>query len=207
MAEAVQEAGPFRRPIVLALPRGGVPVAAHVARALEAPLDVMIVRKLGMPGQPELAIGALGPSGEIVLNEGLVRAGGITEEELAEIKASESEEIARRAASYRGGKDAPSLRDRTVILVDDGLATGATMSVAVRSARSLGARQVVVAVPVASPEACDRLRDEVDRVVCLMIPAYFMAVGQWYESFPQVTDDQVVESLRSFGVKSTSDVV
>jgi len=207
LAEAVQEAGPFRRPIVLALPRGGVPVAAHVARALEAPLDVMIVRKLGMPGQPELAIGALGPSGEIVLNEGLVRAGGITEEELAEIKASESEEIARRAASYRGGKDAPSLRDRTVILVDDGLATGATMSVAVRSARSLGARQVVVAVPVASPEACDRLRDEVDRVVCLMIPAYFMAVGQWYESFPQVTDDQVVESLRSFGVKSTSDVV
>jgi predicted phosphoribosyltransferase len=186
--------------IVLALPRGGVPVGFEVARALAVPLDVFLVRKLGTPGREELAMGAIASGGVRVLNSDVVRALGITPDEIAEAAAREAEELRRREEAYRDGRPAPDLRDKTVILVDDGLATGSTMRAAVAAVRKLGPARVVVAVPVGAAETCQEFRPVADDVVCVDTPDPFVAVGNWYEDFAQTSDDEVRELLaRSAG--------
>ena len=181
--------------IVLGLPRGGVPVAAEVARVLHAPLDLIVVRKLGAPMQPELALGAIASGGARVIDEGLVRTLGVHPADVASVEAAERTELIRREAAYRSGRSLPSLADRTVILVDDGVATGATMRAAVQAVRMAAPRRIVVAVPVAPPEVLERLRTEVDEVVCVHAPARFVAVGRWYQRFPQLTDADVRSML------------
>ena len=181
--------------LVLALPRGGVPVAFEVAQALHAPLDVFIVRKLGMPGHEELAIGAIASGGVRVLNEDLIRLLGVPNNVLQDITARELEELRRREAAYRGSRPPEPIAGRTVILVDDGLATGASMRAAVRALRREGAARIVVAVPVAAADTCESLRPEVEDVVCAVTPEPFTAVGAWYEDFRQTTDEEVRELL------------
>lgn len=177
--------------VVLGLPRGGVPVAAEVARALGAPLDVLIVRKLGAPGQDELAIGAIAEGGARVLNQGLVENLGLTRWEIDELAQSEERELERRVQIYRGGRDPLPVADRTVIVVDDGIATGATMRAGLQSLRARGATLVVAAAPVGAADSVDALREDADEVVVLETPAWFRAVGQWYENFGQTTDEEV----------------
>ena len=177
--------------LVLGLPRGGVPVAYEVARALRAPLDVLIVRKLGVPGQEELAMGAFAMGGVLVLDAALMRRLGITDAQSDAVIREEEGELLRRARRYRGTRPLPDMRDRTVLLVDDGIATGATMRSAVMALRRQEARHIVVAVPVAAPDTLDALRVEVDEVVCLITPERFLAVGVWYEDFTPTTDDEV----------------
>lgn len=177
--------------LVLALPRGGVPVAWEVARALGAPLDVFVVRKLGLPGHPELAMGAIASGGVVVLNEEVLKRYNVPGEVVDRVAAEERSELERREKAYRGDRPPPEIRGRTVILVDDGLATGATMRAAARAVRKLGPKRLVVAVPVAAPDVCEELRAEVDEIVCAMTPASFQAVGQWYETFDQTTDEEV----------------
>jgi predicted phosphoribosyltransferase len=181
--------------IVLALPRGGVPVAYEVARALEVPLDVFLVRKLGVPGHEEYALGAIATGGVRVINQDVVRASGIPPATIEAIAAREQQELERRERLYRGDRPPPDMHGRTVILVDDGLATGATMYAAVQALRRQGAGRVVVAVPIAPPETCDQLREVVDDVVCAVTPEPFHAVGLWYEDFSQTTDDEVRDLL------------
>jgi putative phosphoribosyl transferase len=181
--------------IVLALPRGGVPVAFEVAAALRAPLDVFIVRKLGVPGHEEYAMGAIATGGVRVLDERVVRAVGVTRAELDAVTAVEQRELERREHQYRGDRPPPDVAGRTVILVDDGLATGSTMRAAVAALREERAARVVVAVPIAPPETCDAFRDVVDDIVCARTPEPFYAVGLWYEDFSQTTDDEVRELL------------
>jgi erythromycin esterase-like protein/predicted phosphoribosyltransferase len=183
--------------LVLALPRGGVPVAFEVARALGAPLDVYVVRKLGIPGHEELAMGAVATGGARVLNEQVVNRLGIPAYVIDAVEARERQELARRERLYRGGRPPPDVRGRTVILVDDGLATGATMHAAVQALRQQQPARIVVAVPVASPETCDELKAEVDEVVCALTPDPFYAVGYWYEDFSQTTDEEVRNLLAS----------
>jgi predicted phosphoribosyltransferase len=181
--------------LVLGLPRGGIPVAYEVARALRAPLDVYVVRKLGLPGREELAMGAIATGGVCVLNEDVVRKLDIPADVLQAVAAAEQEELTRRETAYRGDRPTPDVRGRTVILVDDGLATGSTMRAAVAALRRLGPEHLVVAVPVAAAETCDELRAEVDDLVCAFTPDPFRAVGLWYEDFSQTTDDEVHELL------------
>jgi putative phosphoribosyl transferase len=181
--------------IVLALPRGGVPVAAEVAKELGAPLDVFLVRKLGVPGHEELAMGAIASGGVLVLDEGVLRWLGISEEQIQRALARELDELRRREAAYRDGRPPPDLKGKTVILVDDGLATGATMQAAARAVRRHEPARIVIAVPVASRATCDEFRGEVDEVVCAVTPAPFHAVGNWYEDFSQTSDEQVRELL------------
>jgi putative phosphoribosyl transferase len=181
--------------IVLGLPRGGVPVAYEVARALGVPLDVFIVRKLGVPGFEELAVGAIASGGVRVLNEDVMRALPNVDEIIESVTAREAAEMERREKSYRDGRPAPELRDRTVILVDDGLATGATMRAAVKALRQRGAAKIVVAVPVGPPDTCREFEDVADETVCATAPEFFQAVGQYYEDFSQTTDDEVRELL------------
>ena len=181
--------------IVLALPRGGVPVAYEVARALNAPLDIFLVRKLGVPGYEELAMGAIATGGVRVLNDQLVGGLRIPDYIVDEVAASEQQELARRERLYRGDRPAPDVRGRTVILVDDGLATGATMLAAVKALRQQQPARIVVAVPTASPETCEQLRAEVDDIICAITPEPFHAVGLWYEDFSQTTDEEVRELL------------
>jgi putative phosphoribosyl transferase len=180
---------------VLALPRGGVPVAFEVAKALRAPLDVFVVRKLGVPGHEEYAMGAIATGGVRVLDEGVVRAIGVTRAELDAVTAAEQRELERRERQYRGDRPSPDVAGRTVILVDDGLATGSTMRAAVEALREGGAARVIVAVPIAPPETCDAFRDIVDDIVCARTPEPFYAVGLWYQDFSQTTDDEVRELL------------
>ncbi|WP_332815203.1 phosphoribosyltransferase [Ramlibacter sp.] len=179
--------------LVLGLPRGGVPVAAEVARALGAPLDVFIVRKLGFPGQPELAMGAIASGGVQVLTPlpGL----SASPDEVESAVAAEQAELARREALYRGGRPPLELRDRSVIVVDDGLATGASMQAAVRAIRSASPLRLCAAVPVGSSEGCDQLRELVDELVCPAVPIPFRAVSLWYRDFPQTSDREVRELL------------
>lgn len=177
--------------IVLALPRGGVPVAYEVAKALNAPLDIFIVRKLGLPGREELAIGAIATGGVRVLNEDIVRALNIPEELINIVTQRERQELQRREHDYRGDRPAPDVHDRTVILIDDGLATGASMRAAVTGLRTKQPARIVIAVPTAAPETCDVFQFQVDEIVCAITPEPFYGVGLWYEDFSQVTDEEV----------------
>lgn len=181
--------------VVLGLPRGGVPVAAEVAHALGAPLDVIVVRKLGVPRRPELAMGAIGEDGVRILNGVVVRATRVDERAITAVERAERTELARRVRRFRGERARIPLAGRVAVVVDDGMATGATAAVACRVARAQGARSVVLAVPVAAPEAVDRLRAEADEVVCLTTPALLYAVGQWYDDFRPTTDDDVCTLL------------
>ena len=181
--------------IVLGLPRGGVPVAYEVARALGAPLDVFLVRKLGLPGQEEFAMGAIASGGIRLINEQVVEAYGISDAEIEAISAAEQRELERRERSYRDGRPLTELEGRTVILIDDGLATGFTMRAAVLAIRLEDPARIVVAVPVAAAETCDEFREIVDDIVCSETPEPFQAVGIWYEDFAQTTDAQVHELL------------
>jgi putative phosphoribosyl transferase len=181
---------------VLALPRGGVPVAYEVARELGAPLDVFLVRKLGLPYHPELAMGAIASGGVRVLNDTVVSRFRIPDEVIDAVAAEEAGELARREREYRGDRPPPKLRGKTVILIDDGLATGATMRAAVAALRKLGPARVVVAVPVGSPETCAEFQAVADEAVCARTPEPFQAVGQWYRDFSQTTDEEVQELLR-----------
>jgi len=176
--------------VVLALPRGGVPVAYEVARALGLPLDVYVVRKLGLPSQPELAMGAIAGSTR-VLNEEVMRAGGVDEETLERVTARETAELERQEHAYRAGREPIQLDGRRAILVDDGLATGSTMLAAVRALRAEGASAVTAAVPVAPPPPCRSLAREADELVCLRTPSVFFSVGGWYEDFGETSDGQV----------------
>jgi putative phosphoribosyl transferase len=188
--------------VVLGLPRGGAVVGYEVAQALNAPLDVFLVRKLGTPGQPELAMGAIASGGVLVLNPDIVHGLNISDETIAAVAAREQQEIERREREYRGNHPALPLRHQAVILVDDGLATGSTMRAAVTAVRNLDPSSIIVAVPVAAASTCDELRSEteVDHVICLATPEPFRAVGQWYREFPQVSDQEVRELLdRSAG--------
>ncbi len=180
--------------IVLGLTRGGVPVAFAVADRLRLPLDIVVVRKLGVPWQPELAMGAIAGSA-LILDHPMIEELGIAEEEVQAVIEREEKEVARREALYRSGRAAPDLTARTVILVDDGLATGSTMVAAVRAVRASKPLRVIVAVPVGSLQACRRLQAEADDVVCLDTPEYFMAVGEWYRNFDQTSDNEVVGLL------------
>ena len=181
--------------IVLALPRGGVPVAYELARELGVPLDIFIVRKLGMPGYEELAMGAIASGGVRVLNENVVSQLRDPERVLEHVTAQETRELERREMEYRAGRPAPDLRGKTVILVDDGLATGATMRAAVKALKQRAIARCVVGVPVSSPETCAELREQVDEIVCAITPEDFRAVGQFYEDFSQTTDEEVIELL------------
>ncbi|MEJ2291990.1 MAG: phosphoribosyltransferase [Deinococcales bacterium] len=190
--------------IVLGLPRGGVPVAAEVARALGAPLDVLVVRKLGVPGHEELAMGAVASGGARVLNEGIVRDLGLGDATVERVTQEQRSEVERRERAFRGDRPPADLQGKTVLLVDDGIATGATMRSAVAALRSRGPERVVVATPVAAPEAVALLEEEADEVICLATPAYFLAVGRWYRDFPQTSDDEV-RALLDVRIHETAD--
>ena len=177
--------------VVLALPRGGVPVAFEVARALGAPLGVFVVRKLGVPGHEELAMGAIASGGVVLLDEGLVQALGLGRDELERTVAAELRELERREQAYADNRKPPEVEGKTVVLVDDGLATGSTMRAAALAVRRLSPTRIVVAVPVAAPETCEELRTVADETVCVLTPHPFRAVGLWYEDFAQTSDDEV----------------
>jgi predicted phosphoribosyltransferase len=190
---------------VLALPRGGVPVASEVARALGAPLDVFLVRKLGVPGHKELALGAIATGGVLLLNEEIVRGLGIPPRVIDRVAAEERAELERRESAYRDDRPPPEVRDRIVILIDDGLATGASMRAAVAALRQMRPARIVVAVPIAAPSTCEEFQDEVDEVVCARTPEPFYAVGLWYEDFTQTGDEEVRDLLaRAEGERSTA---
>ena len=193
LAPLVPEAGC----LVLALPRGGVPVGAEVARALNGKLDVFLVRKLGLPGHEELAIGAIASGGIRVLNEPLIREVGLSRKIIDQITGQEEGELKRREELYRQGQPALNVKGCEVVLVDDGLATGATMQAAIQALRQKRPKRIIVAVPVAPEQTCDRFRKLVDEVVCAYTPEPFMAVGIWYHDFSPTTDEQVQKLLRS----------
>jgi predicted phosphoribosyltransferase len=188
--------------VVLALPRGGVPVGYEVAKALRAPLDVFTVRKLGVPGNPELAMGAIATGGLLVLDQQLIQMLGIDRSELERAVTAELRELERREAAYRGERAPPDLTGKTVILVDDGLATGSTMRAAALAVRRLNPARIVVAVPVAAEETCDAFRDVVEEIVCGITPRPFQAVGIWYDDFTQTSDEEVRELLARAGQPS-----
>jgi len=181
--------------LVLALPRGGVPVAYEVAKALRAPLDIFLVRKLGVPGHEELAMGAIATGGVRVLNEDVMRYISITDAAIDAVAAKEQRELERREQLYRGDRPAPDVRGKTVLLVDDGLATGSTMRAAAAALRQQQPARIVVAVPVSAVQTCDEYRMGVDEIVCAVTPEPFHAVGMWYEDFSQTTDEEVRELL------------
>lgn len=197
LADAVLELGDLYRPIVLGLPRGGVPVARVVAEALGAPLDVLVVRKLGAPGHPEFAMGAVGPGGIRIVDPRAVAAVGARDDAIARVECDEAAELVRREERYRAGRPPLDLTGRTAIVVDDGVATGATAGVACRAARALGAERVVLAVPVAPADWISRLEGVADAFVAVETPRDFWAVGQHYRDFRQTTDDEVLAALGS----------
>ena len=190
-------------PVVVGLPRGGVPVAAEVARALDAPLDVILVRKLGVPFQPELGMGAIGEDGVTVLNPDVLDVARVSPSDVEAVERREGEELARRGRLYRGDRPRIPLAGRTVIVVDDGIATGSTARAACQVARANGARRVVLAVPVAPPDWRSRLRAEADELVAVETPEPFFAVGQFYANFSPTTDEQVVAYLQQNGEART----
>jgi putative phosphoribosyl transferase len=182
-------------PLVIGLPRGGVPVAREVARGLGAELDIGLVRKIGAPGQPEFGLGAVGEDGTIVLDQDSIRATGTGDEELTAVIDREKLELERRRDLYRAGRPPVPVDGRTVVLVDDGLATGVTATAAARVMKARGATRVIIAVPVCPPDTFERLADEVDQVVALLTPHRFGGVGQWYRDFTQVSDEEVLAQL------------
>ena len=182
-------------PVVMALPRGGVPVGAEISRALNAPLDVVVARKLGAPGQPELAIGAVAPGGVQLINERVVRWLGIPEGWIEQAAEKELAEVQRRMQRFREGRPAPEVGDRTAILVDDGIATGMTASAAIRATRAAEPRRVVLAVPICAKETAEKLSREVDELVCLKMPEDLWAIGLWYRDFHQIPDEEVIDLL------------
>ncbi|MFC4346846.1 phosphoribosyltransferase [Kordiimonas lipolytica] len=181
--------------LILALPRGGVPIAREVADTLGLAFDIMLVRKLGVPGQEELAMGAISVGGLCVLNEHIIGQLHLSEEVFDQVLTKEQAELARRNESYRGGRPAPKLDNRTVILVDDGLATGATMQVAVAACKKMHAREIIAAVPVGAVDSCAQLARQVDRLVCPFKPDPFWGVGHWYGDFSQVSDEEVQAAM------------
>jgi predicted phosphoribosyltransferase len=189
--------------LVMALPRGGVPVAFEVARALHAPLDVFLVRKLGVPGHDELAMGAIASGGVRVLNEEVVCGLRISSDVVDKVVAREKQELERRERSYRGTRPAPDVRGRTTILIDDGLATGSTMRAAIAALRQQHPARIVVAVPVGAPETCAGFQDEADEAICALMPDPFYAVGVWYRDFSQTTDREVHELLEQAANEQT----
>jgi putative phosphoribosyl transferase len=193
-----------KNPVVLALPRGGVPVGYEVAVRLDAPLDVLVVRKLGVPGHEELAMGAIAPGGRTLLDKNLIEYLGITPQQIQLATQRELVELERRARTYRDGRPVPDLNDATVLLVDDGLATGSTMRVAVSAIRAQAPGQIVVAVPVGPPDTCAAMRDVADDVVCARTPEPFRGVGMWYEDFEQTTDEEVRELLSAAARESAT---
>ncbi|MFW6107367.1 MAG: phosphoribosyltransferase [bacterium] len=196
LAEKLDEYAGRDDVVVLALPRGGVAVGFEVAKALRAPLDVYLVRKLGVPGHEELAMGAIASGGVRVLNREVLRATGIPNQAVERVAAREQQELQRREQAYRGDRPPPQLEQRAAILVDDGLATGATMRAAVGAVRQQHPAAIVVATPTGSRSACAALEDSVDGCVCLITPEPFYGVGAWYEEFPQLTDEEVRDLLR-----------
>jgi putative phosphoribosyl transferase len=186
--------------VILALPRGGVPVAFEIAAVLHVPLDVMVVRKLGVPGHEELAMGAIASGGVQVVNQEVVRHLGLSQAVLESVAATEYQELTRRERAYRGSHGAAIVEGRTVILVDDGLATGSTMRAAVAALRRRGPTRIVIAVPTAAPETCEELKTEVDEIVCATTPTPFYGVGQWYDDFSQTTDEEVRDLLEQAAV-------
>jgi predicted phosphoribosyltransferase/dienelactone hydrolase len=205
LAQQIPDEVASEHPVVVGLPRGGVPVAYELARALHTPLDVIVVRKLGVPFQPELGMGAIGEEGVRVLNDAILEAAHVTRHELDTVERRERAELERRAARYRAGRPMVSLQGRTVIVVDDGLATGGTARAALQVARSHGARRVVLAVPVAPRETLEWLADEADRVVVGETPEPFHAIGEWYDDFTQTSDDEVVRLLTDPSVVDDSE--
>jgi putative phosphoribosyl transferase len=195
LARRLQEPG-LDAPVVVALPRGGVPVAYEVAEALGAPLDIALVRKLGAPGQPELGIGALGENGTVILDGDTVAALAVTRPQIERLVEREAAELARRRELYRGDRAPVEVGGRTVVLIDDGIATGVTAIAAARMLRERGAARTIVAVPVCPASAVRRLRDQLGELVCLHCPPRFGGVGAWYEDFSQTSDDEVIELLR-----------
>ena len=197
-----------QNPVVLALPRGGVPVAAEIAAALDAPLDLILVRKIGVPFQPELAMGAAvdGRDPVVVRNENVIRIAGIEESEFATARDHELVEIERRRKLYLGERPHPELKDQTVIVVDDGIATGATTRAALRAIRMREPRKLVLAVPVAPTQTLRDLRNEADEIVCLEDYEIFGAIGVYYKDFSQVADEEVIETLKRFPVSKLEQV-
>jgi putative phosphoribosyl transferase len=189
--------------LVLALPRGGVPVAFEVANALNAPLDLLMVRKLGVPGQKELAMGAIATGGGIVLDKELINLLRLSGETINFVVSEEQEELDRRDRIYRKGRPFPELRNRTVIVVDDGIATGSTMKVAIKSLRERQPARIIVAVPTGSITACSELKKEVDEFVCIMMPEPYFTVGLWYQDFSQITDKAVSKLLEQAEKRSS----
>ena len=189
--------------VVLGLPRGGLPVAVEIARALHAPLDALLVRKLGVPRQPELAMGAIGEDGGRVLNEKVIALTGVTPAEIETVERKERAELERRLERYRGGRPAVRVKDRTVIVVDDGMATGATARAALRCLRDWGPRRVVLALPVAPADVDETIGDLADEVVVLRREPYMGSVGAWYRDFRPTSDDEVVEILAAPGIGDT----
>lgn len=181
--------------IVLALPRGGVPLGYEIAKALEIPLDVFLVRKLGVPGQEELAMGAISTDNIEVLNKDIIQQLQIPRSEIDKVKEHEQKILEKRSLLYRGNRKLPKIKDQTVILVDDGIATGATIRAAITAIRQLGCKYLIVAVPVAPESTCNELKKEVDEIICLEKPEPFFAIGNWYHHFNQTTDEEVQELL------------
>lgn len=182
--------------IILALPRGGLPIADEIRNALNLPLDICLVRKLGSPNQRELAIGAITMNNVRVLNQDVINSLGIPESEIERVTKMEQKELARRNQIYRKDRPTPLIKGKTVILVDDGLATGATMRAAIKGIKSLEAKEIIVAVPVSAADTYQDIKTEVNKIVCLSVPRMFFAVAQWYEDFPQVSDEEVEEILQ-----------
>lgn len=205
LADALRPLASTSDPVVLGLPRGGVPVAFEVAAALGAPLDVCVVRKLGVPGHEELAMGAIASGGVETLSTRTIRELQITEEEIRQVLARERAELARRESAFRDGRPPVDVRGRTVILVDDGLATGASMTAAVMALRRREPRAIVVAVPVAARSACAQLRRVADGCVCVVTPEPFWGVGQWYTDFDQTTDDEVRALLTAAAARAATE--
>lgn len=204
LAEAVKREQPSR-PVVLALPRGGVPVAAEVARVLNAPLDLVMVRKLGTPGQAELAMGAVARCGDAtdeILNEDIVRQLNISNEAIAEVRERELGVIAERERRYLAGRRRVPVAGRTAIVVDDGVATGATTIAALRAVRRLDPEHVILAIPVAPPDTVRKLQHEADQVICLEQPSWFGAISMFYHQFPQISDEEVIALLDELGVSN-----